>query len=215
MCTLSRDTFKRLVVLGTIAKFRDGVYGAKRLQKVVYLGTRTEANKPFPYIKHHYGQYSEELEDTKDQLLSMGLICAEPTKTKRGIRFGGTFYPSESGNIYRLSHPLEPIRDLFTRANPDLSRALGQAVELYGYLPEAKLIEIVYSLPEFQAKAANELIFSADLPDQVAVQLDEEECDELELSLNPKFLYGASLILTGLEKTDLDFTTLKTVTRAN
>lgn len=214
MSTLSRETFKRLVVLGTIASFRDGVYGAKRLQKVVYLGTRAETIRPFPYFKHHYGQYSEELEDTKDQLLSMRLICAEPIKTKRGVRVGETFYPCESGNIYRLTQRPGRLHELFARANPNLSRAIDLAVTQYGYLSEATLIEIVYSLPEFQGKKANELVIDADLPERVPVELDEEECDELELSLNPKLLYGASWILTGLERTDLDFTALETVTKA-
>ena len=82
MGTLSRETYRKLVVLGTIASFSDGIYGAKRLQKIVYLGTRAADTKPFPYIRYHYGQYSEELEDTKDQVLSMGLICAAPMPPK-------------------------------------------------------------------------------------------------------------------------------------
>ena len=215
MGTLSREAYRKVVVLGTIASFGNGVYGSMRLQKIVYLGTRTAPAKPFPYIRYHYGQYSQELEDTKDQLLSMGLICVEPMQTKHGIRIGEKFIPTGSGNIFKLAHNADRFRELLGNADPQLEAAIAEAVRSYGYLPEEKLIELAYSLPEFQAKAVNETILDADVPERVQVNLNEEECDELELSLSPPFVHGASLILSGLEGTQIDFSKLKTVSKLN
>ena len=213
MGTLNRETYRKLVVLGTIARFGDGVYGSKRLQKIIYLGTRTATTKPFPYIRYFYGQYSQELEDTKDQLLSMGLICAGPMETKHGIRINGRFISTGSGNIYRPAREPARFRELFGKSDPQLDASIAGAVKNYGYLPEEKLIEIVYSLPEFQGKAMNEAILDAELPERIEVGLTEEECEDLELSLNPRLIHGASLILNGLEGTEIDFSKLKTVSR--
>lgn len=215
MGKISRDTFRRLVVLGTIAQFNDGVYGAKRLQKVVYLATRTAELKPFPYMRYHYGQYSEELDDIKDQLLTMGILCAEPIPTKRGLRIGDRFFPTASGNKYKLTGNADRFSNLLARIAPDLSVRISATVKDYGYLPEQKLIELVYTLPEFLGKEMEAPILASDLSEEVGVDMDDEECEELQLSLSPEFVCGATLILKGLEGTPIDFSNLPIVNVLN
>ncbi|MBI2875106.1 MAG: hypothetical protein HYY09_08450 [Firmicutes bacterium] len=191
-------------MLGTLAEFKDGSYGEKRLHKVVYMALRDAPLKPFTFLRYIFGQYSEDLMETKDQLLSMGHIIAEPIQ---GHQFG------KSGNIYRFSdmEPLLYFQTALSRASFDLKVRLGKAVDTFGYLKEEELIKRMYALPEFLRTEPGEIFFTANLPERIEVKLDEEECDELELSLNPGFIAAAARIAQALDETEIDFTKLKTV----
>ena len=49
MGTISKDTFKRLYLLYTIGRFKEGVYGLLRLNKVVYFGLKDAGLKAFGF----------------------------------------------------------------------------------------------------------------------------------------------------------------------
>jgi hypothetical protein len=205
--TISLSAFKKLVLLGTVAKFSDGVYGAKRLQKIVYLGTRASDLKPFPYFRRQFGQYSPQLEDAKEQLLSVGLLVAEPLESSH-------VNPIEElagGNKYRVSVQSQRYLQLLQKVNPTIASGVNDAVKKYGYLQEEKLIEHVYALPEFEGKKMYEVIFECCAPERISVDLSDDECEELELAFNPKFISATRALLTAAESSKMDFSRLKEV----
>jgi len=206
MGEISRETFKRLVLLATLAEFRDGAYGAKRVHKVVYKALRDSPIKPFSFSRHFYGQFSEELDATKDQLLTMGYIVAEPLQE---IQWDNT------GNSYRLSdkEARAYFQTVLAQAAPELKASIAKAVFEYGYLKEKDLMDAMYGLPEFAETEEGQSFFEANVPERVPVQLDEDQCEDLELALNPSFVDAAIRIGRGLNKTEIDFSKLRTVTR--
>lgn len=205
MGAISRETFKRLVLLGTLVEFKDGAYGAKRVHKIVYMALRDSSVKPFTFVRHLYGQFSEELDATKDQLLTMGYIVAEPL---REIQW------DNMANKYRLSDKGAKVyfQTVLAKAVPELKARITKAVDQYGYLKENDLIQAMYALPEFAGTPEGQPFFEANIPERVDVQLDDEQCEELELALNPSFVDAAARIARGLSKTEIDFSKLRTVT---
>ena len=106
-CVIPADVFRRIYLYTIIEKFENGVYGAIRLQKVAYVSERDNSNiKSFTYKKHYFGEFSDQLEDTKEQLISLGFIKAVPLDNihKESMQIGDKKYVSVStGNRYIAS----------------------------------------------------------------------------------------------------------------
>ena len=85
MGTISSSTFRRLYVLYLLGHFKQGSFGAKRLQKVAYIAEREAKVRPFEYRRSLYGQYSESLDEVKEQLISMDYVDAVPLDTARVV----------------------------------------------------------------------------------------------------------------------------------
>jgi len=196
MGCISSDVFRRLYLLCLVAAFDNGVYGALRLQKVAYAIEREMSKKPFQFKHAPYGQYSEDLEYIKEQLISMAYISAVPLGA------------SNKGNRYVLIERAmkDHFDTLLESIDRDLKNRISQVVREIGYLPEKELRRHAYSFEEFIDSNINDILFESNLPDMVEVEgLSEDDCDELELALTPTFITSVNKIVQGLEESDIDW----------
>jgi len=211
VCAISADTFRRIYLLAIIAGFSRGVYGGKRLQKVTYLTERKRPSlRPFEFKKYIYGQFSETLEEVKEQLISLGLIAALPLHTsmkmttKLDDRIGEWL---EGGLRYVVTdqQAVASLLESFLAMSPELVSAIRSTIKEFGYLPEQELIERCYDLPEFKKTDFEELLLEANLPAKVeTTNLNEDSCEELDMALSPNFIVSMKRIADGLEDSRLD-----------
>jgi hypothetical protein len=217
MGTISADAFRRIYLLYLLGRFQRGSFGHVRLQKVAYVAERDYPQfRPFKYKRYHFGQYSEQLNDLKDQLASMGYVAAVPLHASRVIRF--KVPQSEEvveinfgGNRYyvREGSSLAYYREVLAAISPSVPSAIERAVHDYGYLKEEELLKRCYQFPEFIGLADEDIIFESTLGDTVEIDLPDEECEELEAAMNPRFVISMSRLATALEETDLDLTKVR------
>lgn len=196
--SIRKGTFKKLCLLYAVGKFQTGVYGKKRLHKVVYIAQRDSETRPFEFKKHHYGQYSDSMDDTLDQLLGMGYLVATPLDVTG---------PGHQGNKYELAaQDLHRYFSLFLqRVDPGLKRKIDKSIKNFGYLPEHELIEKVYQFPEFIHADPEEVILGEQLPDCLqARNMKAEDIEELEISLNPRFVNLLNRLDSAVEQSDFD-----------
>jgi len=187
VCLVPVGTYRRLWLLYLLERFRDACFGKVRLQKVAYFSEERMGQRPFAFQKAPYGPYSEGLEETLEQLLSMGLVKAEPL--------------GKDGNKYRVVRAGDgesPYGRWLESVDPPAKIAIDQAVAQYGYLPQERLIETGHSAAGFEEAAPFDEILSASSSETVEVSLDTDECDELVLSLSPAF----DAVRRQLEETD-------------
>jgi len=199
---ISADVFRRLYLLCLVAAFDNGVYGALRLQKVAYAIEREMLKKPFQFKHAPYGQYSEDLEDIKEQLISMGYISAVPLgASKKGNRYVLT----ERAMVDRFNTVLESF-------DRDLKNRILQIVREIGYLEERELRRYAYNFEEFIDSDMNDILLESNLPDMLKVEgLSEDDCDELELALIPTFITSMNKIAQGLEESDINWDKVREV----
>lgn len=196
--TISKETFKKLFLLYTTSLFRDGVYGKKRLHKIVYIIERDFELKPFEFKKYFYGQYSDAMDDIQDQLLSMGYLTAYPLETTS---------PEQSGNKFELADKdlVQYYSAFMEKINSGLTKKVNETVNEYGYLKEEELVEKAYSFPEFIHAKPEEIICREELPERIQVRdLSEEDIEELEISFNPRFVNLLNRLDNALEQNEFD-----------
>jgi len=218
-CVISADTFRRLYLLNVVAGFARGSYGAKRLHKITYISERENGKlRPFEFKKYHYGQYSDTMEEIKDQLLSLGLVSAIPLNSRVSIKFrlpdDKVIELVEGGTRYAISDPeaMGYFTQAFKRISPDGLTAIRSAIETYGYLSEQELLERCYAFPEFKKAEFEDTLIDTSLPDNLETpKLSDEECEELEMALNPSFISSMKQIVDGIDKSTLNLEQVKKV----
>jgi len=199
---ISADVFRRLYLLCLVAAFENGVYGALRLQKVAYVVERETARKPFQFKHAPYGQYSEDLEDIKEQLISMGYISAIPLSAPGK---GNRYVLTEKAMKDRLNALLESL-------DPELKNRMLQVVREIGYFEEKELRHYAYTFEEFINSDMNDILIKSNVPDMLRAEgLSQDDCEELELALNPNFVSAMSKIVQGLEESNIDWDKVKKV----
>lgn len=179
MGTISKDTFKRLFLLYTIGHFKDGVYGLVRLNKVVYFGLKDAHLKPFEFKRDKYGQHSDDLDTINEQLLSMNHTKATPLSSGKGNKYSLTDKKSITFHNLALSH-----------VDAKLKEGIDKAIETYGYLSEEELLKRAHMDAEFLEAVERDVnvLFEEKLPKRIRVNLSDDDCEDLELSLNPDFI---------------------------
>jgi len=216
---ISADTFRRLYLLNVIAGFARGSYGLKRLHKITYIIERKQNKlRPFEFKKYHYGQYSETLDEIKEQLISLGLVIPIPLDTSvrmtLKLQDDKTIEWLEGGIRYTVSdpHAMAFFMRAFRTISPDGVAAVRSAIRAFGYLSEQELLEHCYAFPEFNEVEFEETIFESNLPDRLEVpNLSEDECEELEMALSPKFISAMRKIVEGIDNSKLDLERVKEV----
>lgn len=205
MATISKDAYKRAFLLYLVGQFKEGVFGKTRLNKVVYFSTKELGYVPFEFRKWMFGQYSEQLGDENDLLLSMGYLSASTLNGKEG----------SCGNKYALAN-----RELLGYYQVVISQVLGRdlgkidcTVKEIGYLPEDKLVEFAHSDEALKKADEGEVILRENVPGEIEISLSEDDCEELELSLNPDFIQAMTLIDRGLEQSRIDLDKVKRVVK--
>jgi len=176
-CEIPLDVYRRLCLLYLIERFKDACYGAARLQKVAFFSERDRETRAFTFRRAPYGPYSEELQETLEQLLSMGLVAAQPT-------------PKE-GNGYRAVHTAmeDCVHAGWLRAiSPEALESIDRAVRDYGYLPHEEIIQAGHSVDGFGEAQPFQVLLEANAGEFVPVPLSADECEDLVLSLSPRFV---------------------------
>ena len=217
--TISADTFRRICLLNIVDAFRLGSYGSKRLHKIAYIAERDPKQiKPFEFKRHLFGQYSETLDMVKDQLISMGYIAALPLDTAKTMYLklpdGKSIELTMGGNRYVITNRalMDFYRHALAHIYPSFQSAIRQVIYDYGYLQEDELITRCYDFPEFVKTEPDQIIFDSNLPEQIEVpNLSIDDCDELELSLNPRFIPAMARIIEGLEQSKIDFDRIEVI----
>lgn len=198
MGTITKDTFKRLFLLYLINEFKDGVYGKLRLEKITYFIEREFNIKPFEYKWYHYGQYSEDLFDILEQLISMGFVSSLPLD-------------SERGNKYKVKSEIQDYSSVISIV-PGLIKKTKQIIDKWGYASEQKIVKQAHSFKEVKGLEYDDKIFDENLPDKIKLKnLNEDACEDLNLSFNPKFIASMEKINKGIEESDFDVSKVKTV----
>lgn len=217
--TISADAFRRICLLNIIDDFRLGAYGLKRLHKVAYIAERDlQQMKPFEFKRYIHGQYSETLDVVKDQLISLGYIAAIPLDTTETVHFklpdGKVVDLTTGGNRYVITDGtlMDFYQDALARVSRVLLDAIRKAIHEYGYLREDELLRRCYDFPEFVRTGFEDIIFDSDLPDQIEIAgLSQDDCDELELSLNPKFIPAMAKIIKATEQSSINVDRIATI----
>lgn len=205
MGTISKETYRRAFLLYLVGQFRDGVFGKTRLNKVVYFSTKELRYVPFEFRKWKLGQFSEQLGDENDLLLSMGYLSASRLDGKDGSR----------GNKYVLANR-ELLGFYQVVISHVLKKDLGEIdsiVKEIGYLPEQRLLEFAYKDQALNEAKEWDVILKEKLPDKIEINLPEDDCEDLELSLNPDFIQAMTLIDRGLEHSRIDLDKVKRVVK--
>lgn len=193
---ISADAFRRLYLLCVVASFDNGVYGALRLQKVAYAIERETEKKPFQFKHAPYGQYSEDLESIKEQLISMGYISAIPLGT------------SVKGNRYVLTEKAMKghFNTLLESFDRGFKNRISQVIREIGYLGEKELRRYAYNFEGFIDSDLNDILIESNLPDMLEAEgLSQDDCDELELVLSSTFIPSVNKIVQGMEESDIDW----------
>lgn len=196
MGELSQTTLSRLYVLALVGSMPDGVWGRLRLQKMNFFAEKDAEVRPFTIIRGPYGQFSDELADTVEQLLAANLL----TLVTRHDRATGE---QLGANEYRLTTPAfaKAVDQILAEAAPGLYAGVRDA-RRYGLLPEPKLREEAYRFFDNDLPWGTELI-SADVPERIEVKsLSDDECEDLEASLEPTFIQGARALVKALGSTE-------------
>ena len=220
--TISADTFRRICLLNIVDGFRVGSYGAKRLHKIAYIAERDrEQIKPFEFKRYIFGQYSETLDMIKDQLISMGYIAVVPLDTVKTMYLelsnGKSVEFTTGGNMYVITNRalMDLYRDALAHICSSFQTAIFQAIRDYGSLQEDELVARCYDFPEFVKTEPDQTIFDSNLPEQIEVpDLSIDDCDELELSLNPRFIPAMAKIIEGLEQSKIDFDRIEVIDKS-
>jgi uncharacterized protein YwgA len=218
ICVIPADVFRRIYLFTIIGKFDNGVYGAKRLQKVTYISERSaESPRPFTYKKYHYGQFSDQVQNTKEQLISLGFVKTVPLDTSRNLKINiadTDWEFQDGGNRYVACDKdnLLLYESIASKSYPKLMELTNQVINNYGYLKEPDLISRCYDFEEFKNKNDGEVIYETNLPEWVQVPgLSNDDCEDLILSFTPSFIDFARKITDGLERTTIDWENIEKV----
>ncbi len=201
MGQISADTFRRVYLLYVIGQFSKGSYGSVRLQKINYIVQRNNPTvRPFGFKKWRHGQFSHQLDVMKEQLVSMGYVGAVPLDTAIVSQMGDE-ENNQGGNKLFLTEfaGLAIYFRVLKSASPDLPGVISQTVKDFGYKPEAELLDICYQFPEFKAAEEGQVIVESNVSGQLDVDLTDDECDDLEIAMNPKFISAMNRLSDALK----------------
>ena len=177
MARISKETLKKLYLLQLIRKFKKGVIGSVRLQKVAYYSEENADERPFTFKHYSHGQYSEDLTHIKDELIAMGLIDS-------GQLSNASVYKE------RISPELSDALDkIFNRNLKHFNDSIKRAVDEYGYEKHDALYDIAHTDKRLEKTNFDEEILKENLPRYINIpSLSSEEAEDLELCLNKRFL---------------------------
>lgn len=198
-CKIPVSFLRKFRVLYLIGRFSEGCFGKLRLQKVAYFSEKRQRTKLFTFRKAPQGPFSEDLNATLEELLSMGLVVAEPV----GVR---------DGNKYRLAEPAmcqSPFGDWLAATDQEAKGLIDEAVQKYGYLKHDDLVEAGHKEKAFQEAEFFDEMLVSNAADLVEVGLTADECEDVALSLAPGFASTISKLPDAIRS--FDFRKVRTV----
>lgn len=196
MGRVPREVIERLVVLYIIESFDKGVFGKVRLQKVAYFAVKDLPEKPLSFMVLNHGEFSPEISAIVEQLASMGYIAAYPLDTGE---HGNQYRPTSKGSLPRHSETLN-------RYSQTLKEAIDDSIAEYGYRTQEELLEAAHTDALFVVADFADMLFTSNLPEMVQIPgMNDEEADELALSLDPGFISAARNVIRSFDESKVDF----------
>lgn len=200
MSKISKDTFKRLVLLYLIGKFDNGIYTNYRFQKVLYFGIKDADIHPFEFDHTRNGQYSFNARQNLNILNSIGLVdCTELIEG------------NEPGSKWKIKEGAGDQSQLLPEVAPSLARAIDTSVQKYGYLISTKLVELAHEDDLLNKTKLGQVLITDNLPDEIDVNLLADDCIDLELSLNPNFINSIRGLIQGIDSGEIPLKQWRTV----
>lgn len=204
MGEISRDTYKRIYLLAIVNAFPDGIYGRMRMQKTVYESLKNSETKVFSYFCYDFGQFSTELCDTQDQLLSMNFLSAQPIASKH----------NKQGNRINYGHLInkDKIKGLIDKVLGDaVIGGINEAVKKVGFLTEEVLLQKMHEELDQAGIRKYDLLFNENLSEEIEIDLDDSICEGIELMFNPEFASAMRNIDNAISNVKFDFSKVKRV----
>ncbi len=196
MGQISKEAFKKLTLLFLISRFKDGIYTNYRFQKVLYFAIKDTKLHPFTYQHTQHGEYSYNASKVQDSLVWINRI--EET------RLDDTECEGSKLTIHQndVNHHFV---DIFTRISRSLASSIEKSVQENGYLKSSDLVRKAEADALLQETPPGGILFTENLPDMIDVPLDDDECEEIELSLNDNFNIAMKKCAEVIETTKFNF----------
>lgn len=192
MGKISKDTFKKITLLYLIGKFKT-LYSNYRLQKVLYFCEKGSPIKPFTFKHTQYGQFSVDAQKTVNALEKMGFIQASKLDTcKTGKQW------SIQKNL-----KLKEYENIIKHASDKFKMNIDNCIKKYKYLNQAELKILAHNDEKFKNTKFKDVIISENLPSVIDVSLPYDDCEDLELSFNPKFISTISKLIKGIKNQEI------------
>ena len=192
MGKLTKDTVRKLLLLNFIGNFRMGVFGNFKLQKVMYDALKKSKVKPFPFRRTSDGQFSQEVWDALDELYKTGLIYDARNDPDRRIWRINNHFPYSEYN--------KAFNDIFE----ELAQNIKNSIEEHGYKKWQQIKDEFHSDPALKNTPLNEIIFEDNIPEIIEVELSDDDCEDLELSLTSGFVNTMTELILGIESGEIE-----------
>ena len=198
MGILSKDVYKKLIVLYLIGKYSDGVFSHYRFQKTLYFSIKDLKDIPFEFRHTRFGEYSLNARRTKDNLVSLNLITQS--------NLSGDAQEEELAYKLEINKEINDndIVNILKEINPDLATSIDNGVNEYGYLKTDQLKEKAEADPLLRKTPMGMVLLEANIPDFIEVENPEIDCHDLELSFNSDFINGMSNIIEVVDSNEFD-----------
>jgi hypothetical protein len=100
---------------------------------------------------------------------------------------------------------------LLPKIDSPLAAALDKGIDEFGYLKREDIKSRAHEDPLLKKTERGLLLFDENLPDYIEVDLSDDECEDLELSLNERFMVCMDHLVTAIDTTDFNVGKVKTV----
>lgn len=192
MGQISKEAYKKLVILYLISEFPDGVYTGYRFQKVLYFATKDSQSFPFTFQHTPHGQYSFNARENQNLLVNSGALLR-------------TELPQEEEISARwvVSDWAHKLGKLFVSIDSKRASQIHAGIKKYGYLKSKDLVEQAENDELLKRTPRGQILFEENLPDMIDVDLGAEECQDLELSLNPSFINSMRQLIRGVDSGEI------------
>lgn len=191
---ISKDTFKKLIILYLISTFKDALYSNYRLQKVLYFCEKKLSKKPFTFKHTEYGQYSYDAKEITESLEKLGFVKSSNLDSdEEGKKW-------EVDNIKNIADYENAINNISKK----LKRDIDNCIKNYGYLTQEELSKRAHKDEELNNIKLGGTIVSENLPKYISVDLSDEDCEDLELSLNERFITTFRKLVNSIENKKID-----------
>lgn len=199
---LTRATIKRLTALYLVGQFPKGVYSNFRYQKVLYYALAESDKRPFTFLHTQYGMYSKEPKNTLLELVACDLLKVRVID--RGAKPGSHWMVIRPDFYGKVAIAME-------RFSSKLRSAIDSSVKQYGFIRGEELNDQVHEDDAIRESGMYDALLEENIRDLEQIDLDEDDCEDLELALNPEFLSGMSKIIEGFEDSGFDLDQVKQV----
>ena len=202
MGRLSKNTFKKLVLLYLTNQFDDGIYTSYRFQKLLYFSIKNLKKHPFAFNHTRNGQYSYNARRIKDSLASIEVL--DKTELSNAKR---------TGHKWRIAD--NEASQYFASILPKIDKVIADSIDknisIFGHLKNDELVAKAEADELLRSTPMGQILFEEELQDYINVDLDEDECEEIELALNADFIQSIENLVDAIETTPFEVGMVKVV----